>query len=292
MMYKKRVSLFTLLLVGVLGLVFFTTGSAYAACEDGITNYWKLDDPADGPYVDFIDGNNGTGAVAPSAVAGQVNGAQAFNGTNQGIDVTADRSFGWYKDESFSIEYWMKRDPATDPVGFSGTEVLVGREEGGGVQWWVGIWGTNALGKTVTRAAFVLIATNGDGSATAELLAGDTTDLTDGQWHHIVAVRDGTDNILYVDGAEEARVTIAYGAGFYSLSAPLNLGKLSGAYYYGGALDEVALYDRALLQSEIDQHYDNGLLGRGIDYVAPDDDDDDDDGGGGGGGCFIATVAK
>ena len=174
--------------------------------------------------------------------------------------------------------------------------MLVGREEGGGVYWWVGIWGTNAIGKTPTRAGFVLLATNGDGSANAELLAGDTTDLTDGSWHHIVAVRDGTDNILYVDGIEEARVTISYGAGFDSTSAPLNLGKLSGASYYGGALDEVALYDRALTPNEILQHRDDGLLGRGIDYVAPgngDDDGDDDNGGGGGSsGCFIATTAR
>ena len=33
------------------------------------------------------------------------------------------------------------------------------------------------------------------------------TGLMDGQWHHIAAVYDGTDKIIYVDGVEDARVT-------------------------------------------------------------------------------------
>ena len=64
-------------------------------------------------------------------------------------------------------------------------------------------------------------------------------------------------------------------------------------YYLEGMLDEAALYNRALTAAEIQQHYNNGVAGRGIDYVAPGNGDDDNGGGGGGGGgCFIATTAR
>lgn len=83
--------------------------------------------------------------------------------------------------------------------------------------------------------------------------------IDDGQWHHLVGVRDGANNInrLYVDGAEVATASHTYTADFGSATAPLNLGwlNLSLGFYYTGILDEVALYDRALSPKDIKTHY-------------------------------------
>jgi hypothetical protein len=88
---------------------------------------------------------------------------------------------------------------------------------------------------------------------------------------------------LYVDGALDIAEDQAYNAGFGSTSAVLNIGYLAGGSRFGGLLDEVALYDRALTGDEIQDHYDDGLAGRGIDYVGGGGDKGGGGGGGGGG---------
>ena len=81
----------------ILGLTFQPAISTYAACPDGISSYWKLDEVTPGTYVDFIKDNNGTGNANPTADAdGTVNGAQAFDvAAATGIDVEPDSSFNW-----------------------------------------------------------------------------------------------------------------------------------------------------------------------------------------------------
>ena len=287
MMEKSKIFVFTLIMFISAGLIFLPAGSADAACPDGIASYWKLDE-ANGPtYEDFASDNDGSGANSPTAVAGRVNGAQQFDGFDDGINVPPDRAFDWYRDESFSIEFWIKRNGAV-----TGNQVAIGRDAPGApatsLHWWVGI-----LDGVTDTASFTLGDNNGGNLTTVT----GNTDLTDNVWHHVVAVRDRSlgangQNLLYVDGALDipAGVDATYDAGFISASAVLTIGYLDGAFRFEDLLDEIALYDRALTPAEIQEHYDDGLLGRGIDYVGA-----GARGGGGGGGssgCFISTVAK
>ncbi|MEW6570083.1 MAG: LamG-like jellyroll fold domain-containing protein, partial [Nitrospirota bacterium] len=116
-------------------------------------------------------------------------------------------------------------------------------------------------------AVFSLYDTSGIGIE----LAG-THDLTDEQWHHIVAVRDANsgENRIYLDGEEEARIPITYMGNFAS-SAPLNIGWINNStgYHFIGTIDEVALYNRVLAQTEIQSHYVSGLAGQGYREVTP-----------------------
>ena len=72
-------------------------------------------------------------------------------------------------------------------------------------------------------------------------------DVTDANWHHIVAVKDSNHIRLHVDGQETQRVPKSYPSGFEAPTM-LNIGylNLSGHYRYDGDLDEVAIYSRAL----------------------------------------------
>lgn len=301
MMHKSRTSLFSILLAGALGLIFLTTGLAFAAPPAGTISYWKLDEAAGPNYEDSITarGNDGTdNGVAPTQDAGQVNFAQQFNGLTSGIDVPADTSFDWGVDDSFSIECWVRRNSALGATN----EIIVGRDDNGGsMQWWVGIWGTGG-GGTAQTAAFVLQDTGGVGDAlTGTTIVAGPGAVVPGAWHHIVAVREAGVGIrLYVDGGAGATFdpedtgNPAYGGGFDS-AADLTIGYLNnngtGAFFTGAAVDEVALYSRALTPAEVQEHYQAGLAGEGIDTLEDDDDDDDNGGGGGGGGgCFIGTL--
>src|SRR4030042_3275522 len=122
----------------------------------------------------------------------------------------------------------------------SGNQVIVGRDdERTKLHWWVGCTGSGG------KADFNLFDVSG-----GSIIVLGTTDLTDGSWHHVVAVRDGTagENRLYVDGALEGSKEKTYTQYFHSTIAPLNIGWLNlyPYYHFQGAVDEGALYDKAL----------------------------------------------
>jgi hypothetical protein len=258
MQKKSKFNVFTFMMLIILCLTFQPAISAYAACPDAISSYWKLDE-ADGPtYADFIKDNDGTGTVNPTAAAGIVNGAQQFDGATTGIDVAADRSFDWNVGESFSIEYWIKRDVAPGAI-----EVAVGRDDAtSSLQWWTGLSNDG-------KASFILRGKDDSGAAGDMLGVGPV--ISDGDWHHVVAVRDGVNgkNLLYVDGVGVGNRDVTYTDGFDSTSSALNIGwlNLQFGFHFGGTLDEVALYDRALPQTEIQEHHTAGLAGKGIDTL-------------------------
>ena len=231
-------------------------------CPTDMLAYWKLDETSGSTYDDFYDGHDGQCASpCPIPATGHVNGGQEFDGSNTGIDVPTvpgDDSFNWGANDSFSIEFWMKADSANS-CSLS-NEVIVGRDDGPSSQlhWWVGIGcGSWANG----GAAFVLR----DKSGVIGYAVG-TTDLTDGSWYHIVAVRDAStsENRIYVNGTEEDSTIVTYADGFDSPTAALNVGwlDLSHGYHFDGTVDEVALYDEALSSDEIRQHRNEGLAGR------------------------------
>ena len=175
--------------------------SPFVPFPDDTISLWNLDEVTPGTYVDSFDGNNGTGNANPTADAdGTVNGAQAFDvAAATGIDVEPDSSFNWTVDESFSIEFWVRRNGAVT----GDNQVAIGRT-GGGPTWWVGIGGDND--PTVNQNAAVFFLGDNNGGATTTLKG--TTDITNNAWHHVVAVRDRSlgangQNLLYVDGQVE-----------------------------------------------------------------------------------------
>ena len=271
------------------GLALLMAGPVYAECPQGMVSLWSFDETDGDVFADTISGNNGTGAPSPAPVLGKVDGAQAFDGGDTAVNVSAAAAFNWADNDSFSIEFWMKRESL--PIGDN--EVIAGRDDTGQSQmhWWVGLWQDG-------KAAFVLRGSNGKGTGTredGEYLEGKQ-DLSDGIWHHVAVVRDAVapENRLYVDGVLNDSFVIAYdaGEGFVSAIADLNIGwlDLSSGFHYTGALDELAIYNRVLTAAEIAQHFNDG--GSYCTESSPPPDDGDGGGGGGGGGCFIDTTSQ
>jgi hypothetical protein len=250
-------TLLTCMMITSMFLVFADVGRA--DCPAGLTAYWKLNETSGAVFSDFTLGahNGACAGACPAPTAGQLaDGAQAFDGVSAGISVPSDAAFNWGVSDSFSIEYWIKKD-----VSPAHNEVAVGRDDlVTFLHWWTGVLGGTG------EAAFVLRDTSGNG-VTVDLQG--TTNLVDGSWHHIVAVRDGSTrkNLLYVDGVLEAYSFIAFGAGFDS-TAGINIGWLNTGtpaqdYHLAGAIDEVAIYGRALNFTEIAEHLAAGQAGSG-----------------------------
>ena len=231
----------------------------YAACPLGIIANFKLEEAAP-PYLDYLGGGSAACSDCPASVDGRVNLALHFDGIGNEVDVADNGRFDWSAADGFSIEYWMRSNSDC-----AGNEVIVGRQGPTHPKphWWTG------CGDDGDQAVFILFDNNGGNGGNATW-ANSGTDITDGQWHHIVAVKDATHIRIYVDGAEKDAAAKNYTSGFSTVT-PLNIGylNLSDHYRYEGDLDEVALYDRALTPAEIQQHYNNGMASIGYCDVGP-----------------------
>ena len=221
---------------------------AQESCPDSMTAYWKLDEVSGFTFTDFFSTNDGQcSASCPDPVSGRINGGQQFDmSLGTGISVSG-QDFNWAKDDSFSIEYWIKKETGT----LSGDEAIVGRGFGlGGFGWWTGLWSSG-------EAAFVLVGNSGDGSGSANYLHG-SNNLADGKWHHLVFVRDGFagQNRMYVDGMLKDSVSIIYSDGFDDPADTLNIGWTQSIANVGytGIVDQIAIYERALTEREIRSH--------------------------------------
>ena len=92
--------------------------------------------------------------------------------------------------------------------------------------------------------------------------------VTDSEFHHYAYVRSGSTHKIFVDG-ELINSTIFTGGAGDSSGLPLTIGAIkddsspSGfSQFFGGLIDEVSIYNRALEDSEIISVYDAGVAGK------------------------------
>jgi len=241
-------------------------------CPQNMSHYWKLDETSGTTYDDLY-GTDASCSNCPLAVSGRVSGAQDFDGVDDQVSVSDDGTFDWGPTASFSIELWMKKDDPCSGTSSTNNNIIVGRYDGTGPNplniWWLGV--TCDLVDGQGRIRFVL-RDDGGPTAAGTYVVSDNSVIGDG-WHHVVAIRDGDAGVnrLYVDGArQQDSLVYTYGQGFAG-STNLTMGYIDfgGHFRCDGIIDEVALYDRVLSDSEIIQHHDRGLDGQGYCHGTP-----------------------
>ncbi len=98
-------------------------------------------------------------------------------------------------------------------------------------------------------------------SAAGEELLDGTIPVAPGGWHHVACTYDGQALRLYVDGVADgdlpAAGTLQYGM---TGSDDVLIGAWNDAQFFDGAIDEVAIHDRALPASELLERARRGLL--------------------------------
>ncbi|MFQ5640830.1 MAG: LamG domain-containing protein, partial [bacterium] len=90
--------------------------------------------------------------------------------------------------------------------------------------------------------------------------SGDSTsNINDGQWHHFVGKYDGNRVSIWMDGVEENASNV--GAKTLNSNAEnFQVGRLGSTnQYWNGSIDDVRIYNRALLPSEIVELYIDAL---------------------------------
>ena len=238
-------------------LVVFITGSLNMmgqTCPSGMISYWKLQEQAGPQFMDSHGPHNGFApSSSPYATSGISGSAQLFNATGSTyITIPDDDDFDWGSNTSFSIEFWAKFTG-----GSAQNQVFIGRDETTNMmQWWIGA--------TVTgKISWYLGSSDGSNG----LITTDGS-FNNGAWHHVVAVRDGTynRNYLYVDGVlQNTGGTSVSLSGNLNSSSPISFGSLifngNPDYFFTGAMDEVAFYNRVLdANNDVIPHYNNMRL--------------------------------
>ena len=196
----------------------------YLFTYPGAVAYWKLDETEGDIAYDSVAVNDAVvfGDAVWQPDGGQVNGALQFDGIDDYVSTPFVLS---PSDGAFSVFAWIRGDAA-------GQTVI--SQTGGGVNW---LLADPTEGNLMTEL-------KGTGRGAAELLS--QTIITDGNWHRIGLVWDGSHRTPYVDGvavAEDAQTNLLGSEnGLY-----IGTGKaMEPGSFWSGLIDDVRIYNRAV----------------------------------------------
>jgi hypothetical protein len=197
--------------------------------------HWELDEIEGSVAYDSVGDHDSTlnGNPLWNPVDGKVNGSLQLDGIDDYINTPYILDTG---DGSFSAFAWI--------LALSGEpgQVIISQTNGFG---WGGSWlcADSSNGKLAT---FLM--------DPQPALVSESV-ITDGAWHHIGLVWDGSYRYLYVDGAEVARDAAALS---YAMPCDggLNIGAgktLDAGSFFNGLIDDVRIYNKALSVEEIEE---------------------------------------
>jgi len=192
--------------------------------------HWKLDETEGSIAYDSAGDNSGTlnGNPLWRPAGGKVDGALEFDGTDD--YVSADFVLN-PADDPFSIFAWIKG-------GTPGQAVI---SQTGEANW---LSADASDGKLMTELRHIA------GRVVGPPLWSQTV-ITDGDWHHVGFVWDGSNRILYADGVEVATDTQT-GLGSSDGGLYIGAGKnLEPDSFFSGLIDDIGIYNQALSAEEI-----------------------------------------
>jgi hypothetical protein len=211
------------------------TGLQPALMED-LVLYFSFDGDENGKVTDKSGkGNNGAIRDATWVPNGKLGGACSFNAVNEYINVPNSSSMGV---SNLTISAWIY---VTDTTGNDMDVAEKGPHLGG---WELQMWRGGQIGHNY------LILRGGSIDAVFA-----TSLIPAGEWHHVAGTIYGTSETIYVDGILNATGTVA---SVPVTSSSLYIGKsFDPNAPFGGQIDEVMIFDRALSAEEVKKLYDS-----------------------------------
>ena len=218
---------------------------------EGMVGWW----PGDGNASDIMDGNHGTLSGDATATAdGIVGQAFSFDGTGDLVIVPDSADLNILGD--FTVDVWARRT------------VL-----GGGYRYMV-VKGAGSIAGSDVPTAYALGFTPDNNlwglferaDASNINITGPT--VADQLFHHYAYVRIGNTHKLFMDG-DEVKSEIFTGSAGDTSGLPLVIGALRNESdptgfnaHFGGVIDEVEIFNRALSAAEIKAIYNAGSAGK------------------------------
>jgi hypothetical protein len=212
-------------------------------------SHWKFDEDQGSMAYDSVGENHGT-VYDANWTTGILDGALSFDGDADYVDLGDDDSLKpplpvtlstWIKLSGLgSYQYIIALDDPT--LNYYGIWFYVRSENNLGINY--GDGGGKGTGNRRTKTG--------------------TTELNADTWYHIAAIVKGpTDMNLCINGADDGGTYSGTGGSLtYSSGSSLIGMRYDFGYFFGGKIDDVRVYDRALSAEEIWQLYQEGLGGK------------------------------
>jgi len=211
----------------------------------------------------FIDssGHSNTGNIIGEVhynQPGKLGQGVMFNRTTAtAIQMTGTTDFD--VGDTLSVEFWFKRRNTGNFGDASTSEVFV-RE--GTTSFVLGIiWHVIGIANN-QHIRFGIKTGTGKTIDTAST-------FNDTNWHHIAAVYNSSDMLLYVDGVFENSTT--HTGNLAASTNNITIGTITNQFAPNATMDEVAIYNRSLTAAEILNHYKRGALKLNLSVQSCDD---------------------
>ena len=215
----------------------------------GMVGWWTLDEAVGPTAFDYVGINDGTHTNGPTPLVGQhVENSLCFDGSNDYVDVPPNNTALDFGTGPFTIDAWVRRDPASPN---SPPSVLVDKRDAAGVGYSLSV----SFGRVfLTMSAG---ASTNYGTVASHVPA-------DGLWHHVAVTvsRVANGGRFYVDGVPLDTFTPL--AGNIDNGSTLWIGRsdVAGNRPWLGCIDEVELFNRALSAAEILDIFQAGIAGK------------------------------
>jgi parallel beta-helix repeat protein len=224
-------------------------------CFQEMISYWKFEEGSGSETAYDSVGNNDGAIAGATSTPGLVGEALHFSGYDE-VTVTNNQTLN---PANVTIEAWVF--PTTHAYYRTVVSKLYSNS-------WVNPWSGYRLSIPwdVDRPAFS-VAIGGQ-----RYIKQSDSSIPMNAWSHLVCTYDGNAAKIYING--QLASTDESPTGPIDISTgPLYIGEIPGTNNrYYGKIDEVAIYDRALTQEEIQQHFINGLHGEQYCTPAPAND--------------------
>jgi hypothetical protein len=213
-------------------------GTVRADCTprpDGLVGWWR----GEANYLDSSGGANGTPVGEVTFGPGRVGSAFVLDGNRDGVLVGNPASL---QIQNLTLEMWIRRSSTSAVSHTAPNALLFGYDVGG---YSLGLFSD---GRLIFGKSYV------DG------IQAPVT-ITDTNFHHVAVTKAGSTVFFYVDGTAYAMP--AYSSTF-TFSTQAAIGFLSADWNcsFLGVIDEVSVYNRALVAAEIQAIHAAGSAGK------------------------------
>jgi hypothetical protein len=213
-----------------------------------MVSYWKFDEGSGTIAGDSVGENDGT-IYGTSWTTGIVGSAISFDGIDDGIEINNEENFDFEYTQPLTIETW---------INYIGDDSIPQTIVGKNMEPYP--YTGYILYIHASKLTFQLIGTDHNYQLATE------SNISPNQWTHVAVTYDGSGDASgvthYKNGVESPSYVMYNKYGGSSLTDwPLYIGTRGTGWNFNGKIDEVAIYNRILTPEEIQEHYENGLLG-------------------------------
>src|SRR3989338_1477876 len=216
------------ILIQVLLIVFLSDNIQAVMPSNGLVSHWNFEGNAN----DVIGSNEGT-LIGGANI---LNGVVVLDGVDDRVRVADDNSISGL--DKFTVSLWVKSD--------SKGSTLLAKRAFGKSNFFEYLLETSLGGDL----AFITVT-----SSDKDVWCQSSKNVLDNNWHHVLGTYDGSKMKVYVDGVFEKECSQDGDLGNTDSSLYFGANYDDGSNLFGG-LDDVAIWNRALSNSEVQELYD------------------------------------